>query len=179
MEPLYKIVGPNGECLNGGSGAWSLPDGDKPGEWREVGGPIVPCRNGLHLATAAQLPQWYHTDSESVVYRAETDGPLLDHGDKWVAVKVRLLPRSRPMPDFARARALDDKRRKRAARLLNTTVPATWREYLTRIGDVTLPAAHPGATYQAVLRDAQRAHDAAIARAEAAYLATIRKGIMP
>ena len=76
MEPLYKIVGPNGECLNGGRGQWSLPDGDKPGEWWEVDGPIEACRNGLHLVTAAQLDRWYRYGSESVVYQVETDGEL-------------------------------------------------------------------------------------------------------
>ena len=31
-ETLYKVLGKNGESVNGGLGRWSLPSGGKPGK---------------------------------------------------------------------------------------------------------------------------------------------------
>lgn len=190
---LYKIVGPAGEPLNGGSGAWPLPDGDKPGDWRTVDGPLEACRNGLHLATAEQLPNWLPTGREFVVYRAETDGELIDGGGKWVAAKVRLLPRSRPMPDLAKARALRDRKLVTARRAFERAVKRTavdvsepWQSYLSKVGTAKLPASHPGTPYQDRMAAVRTARDvaagvklAADTKAQAAYAATLRKGVMP
>lgn len=221
MEALYKIVGPNGECLNGGSGTWSLPchhattpGGDgcsrpdhrragegwgAPGDWWDVDGEVVACRNGLHLATRAQVPQWYRTGG--TVYRAETKGELIDHGDKFVARSVRLLPRDKPAPDIeplrmAVRRAADKVRRaadkrdravRRAAKARTVKVPAAWRNYLLAVGSgVTLPAGHPGRPYQDAVNAAERAYRAAVAAAYkpfdaamAAYDAAASEVVMP
>lgn len=189
---LYKIVGPNGECLNGGSGDWPLPIDGKPGEWRTVDGPLEACRNGLHLATDAQVPHWYNAYQGGIVYRVETDGPLLDNGDKWVAGKVRLLPRrDSRAADMVKAAALLERRKRAALRKLNevkatAVVPDAWRSYLSAIQGLKLPAAHPGAHYQADyeadaarLGAAQGVYHAAVTVAQNAYDAAALAGIMP
>jgi hypothetical protein len=55
-KPLFKVLVGGGSC-HGGSMVWSLPTANSdgsfaPGEWHEVAGPIIACRNGLHLTTA-------------------------------------------------------------------------------------------------------------------------------
>ena len=174
---LYKIVGPNGECLNGGHGDWPLPTDTEPGEWRDVDGPLEACRVGLHLADADQLPHWLPSPSRPcIVYRVETRGEVIDAGEKWVAQSVRLLPRGR-VPDFAKAERLRASRRKRAERLRTVAVPDVWRGYLRNVS--TLPAGHPGARYLAVLNAADAAYDAAMRKAETDYTADIARGAMP
>ena len=89
---LYKVTNPDGAPCNGGSGAWSLPtlnaDGTwTPGEWREVDGPLDPCRRGLHLATRKTLLDWIGP----AIWAAEVEGETIDAGDKVVARKVRLV----------------------------------------------------------------------------------------
>jgi hypothetical protein len=88
-ETFYKVIMPDGSPTHGGSGLWPLPSADAPGAWREVTGDIVPCSNGLHVCTADQLAVWADV-SGAVVYRAETAGPPIDAGNKYVARKVRL-----------------------------------------------------------------------------------------
>jgi hypothetical protein len=180
---LYKIVGPNGECLNGGAGDWPLPIGDKPGEWRTVDGPLSACRNGLHLATAEQLPTWLpqgRYTQPCVVYAVETDGPLIDAGEKWIAGKVRLLPRSKPMPDFVKLRAKRDRAALKADKARTVKVPDAWRTYLGAVGSsVKLPAGHPGKPYQDALTAADKAYREAIRAADVAYSRAIAQGVMP
>lgn len=87
---LYKITTPDGCPCHGGSGTWNLPHDGQPGEWREAKGKLVPCENGLHLVRGSQLLRWL-PNQESRLWLAETDGPVIDHGDKFVARKVRLV----------------------------------------------------------------------------------------
>jgi hypothetical protein len=92
---FYKVLDANGCSCNGGSLKWSLPvkneDGTwTPGEWTpEIAGPLVECRNGYHLATIEQLPQWLNDR----IFVAEVDGELVESSDrdKWVARRVRLV----------------------------------------------------------------------------------------
>lgn len=105
LPPLYKIVGPAGEPLNGGSGQWPLPTAIDPGAWWEVSGPVVACRNGLHLTDAEHLETWLPPIGQPfVIYRAEVRGDVVNAGGKWVAECARLLPRRRPMPNLAAIR---------------------------------------------------------------------------
>jgi hypothetical protein len=77
---MYKVLQTDGRAFHGGRGRWT------PGRWRSVRGPLVPCARGLHVVTIAQLPQWLGP----AIWRAETDGELLDAGDTWVARKARI-----------------------------------------------------------------------------------------
>ena len=52
---LYKVTGPKGESVNGGSGVWHRPSGKRPGKWMpEVPNP-VPCESGYHLCRIEDL----------------------------------------------------------------------------------------------------------------------------
>ena len=37
---LFKVLGENAECVNGGIGNWKLPTKNRPGEWMRVEGEI-------------------------------------------------------------------------------------------------------------------------------------------
>jgi hypothetical protein len=86
---LYKVLNNEGGPNNGGSGTWPLPTDDGPGEWIEVTGQLVPCRNGLHLCDGElQLLGWLGPR----IFVAEHDGERIDHeADKIVVRKARLL----------------------------------------------------------------------------------------
>lgn len=82
--PLFKVTGPAGEPIHGGSGLWPLPtqgsDGKWiPGEWRAVEGSVIACRNGLHLTWAEGIGVWLragpsHRHVDRVVWLAEGRG---------------------------------------------------------------------------------------------------------
>lgn len=80
---LYKVLNEDDRSCNGGTGRWT------PGRWRSVRGDLVACKRGLHLTDAAHLPLWLGP----VIWEAETDGDLIDAGDKWVARKARIVRR--------------------------------------------------------------------------------------
>jgi hypothetical protein len=60
----YKVLDKHGCSCHGGEAEWSLPtrnaDGTwTPGEWMpEIEGELKPCRNGYHVVTLEQLPDW-------------------------------------------------------------------------------------------------------------------------
>jgi hypothetical protein len=87
-ERLFKLTTTKGEPVHGGSGKWSLPRGAKPGAWREVTGKVVPCENGLHLLRAQDIGHWFR---EGVLWEVEAGPERIDHGDKIVVRKARLL----------------------------------------------------------------------------------------
>lgn len=190
----YKIVGPAGEPMHGGSGAWPLPIDGQPGAWREVSGPIVPCTNGLHLTTREHLHSWIPRGQTFTIYRAEVDGEVVDAGEKVAARRVRLLPRTvdHPAPDMpaldaAKARAYERAERayKRAMRPA-PSIPDRWRTYLDSIGSAKLPAGHPGAVYaaplaawQAMKTAAEGARYAAQRAAAHAYQEAVDAAMMP
>jgi hypothetical protein len=37
---FYKLTAPDGSPIHGGSGAWGLPRGSRPGRWRREQGPL-------------------------------------------------------------------------------------------------------------------------------------------
>lgn len=79
---LYKITAADGSSVHGGSGQWT------PGEWREVEGDLVPCRNGLHLVEARDLLNWLVQDG--IVWEAEYEGERVDDRRKVVVRKARI-----------------------------------------------------------------------------------------
>lgn len=86
-KKLYKVL-VNGRSCHGGDLAWSLPDGDTPGEWHRVEGDLEMCRRGLHL-TDAPYANWYKWGA--AVYEAEAEGVVEWDGDKCVCRAARLL----------------------------------------------------------------------------------------
>src|SRR5689334_9626072 len=84
---LYKV-------LVGGYGThqpmqWSLPKGDKPGDWHEAEGDLVLCRNGLHLTW--DPAHWWKPGC--AIYEAEADGIAAeDDGEcKLVCRRARIM----------------------------------------------------------------------------------------
>jgi len=88
MIKLYKLTHPDGACVNGGTGVWPLPNGH-PGAWFEASGPLVPCKNGLHLCEATDLIHW----SGPALWEAESDGESIRHENKTVVRRARLVRR--------------------------------------------------------------------------------------
>jgi len=71
---LFKVVGPEGQAVHGGSLNWSLPENDKPGKWHSVKGEIEVCHRGLHL-TPSPIDFWL---PNSRVFEAEYRGDVDD-----------------------------------------------------------------------------------------------------
>jgi hypothetical protein len=67
---LYKVTGPSGEPLHGGTGTWPLPHDGEPGAWREVNGELVMCRRGLHLTS--EPARWWRPGCR--IFPAEAEG---------------------------------------------------------------------------------------------------------
>lgn len=192
LPQLYKLVGPEGECLNGGSGHWPLPTATEPGDWREVTGPLEPCRNGLHLTDADHIGVWSWHDPRAILYRVETDGEVITEPglQKYVARRVRLLPRRKAAPAFDstihdRAEARRDRAYRKAAEIAADAKAALTRPpalaYLDRVG-TKLPPGHPLAGQAAAVAEysaAVRAIDAACYAAQNAARARYDRTITP
>ena len=85
----YKVLDEQGAPFHGGRGQWPLPRGERPGAWLEVQGQIIPCRNGLHLCRKRDLLTWLGP----TIYEAEAGSELIDHSNKVVVSRARLLRR--------------------------------------------------------------------------------------
>lgn len=86
---LYKVL-VDGMSVHGGDLEWSLPKDGKPGEWHEVEGEVVVCKNGLHLTSNPQV--WWKEKAEVYLVEAEgVVGALTD--DKVAAKRARLMRR--------------------------------------------------------------------------------------
>src|SRR3990167_3805913 len=85
---FYKVLRLDGTPYHGGQGRWPLPNG-QPAAWVEVSGDLVPCRHGLHLCAREHLVRWLGP----AIFEAEYDGRMIDHGDKLVVARARLLRR--------------------------------------------------------------------------------------
>lgn len=68
------------------------PDRDNPGGWVDAQQPLEPCRSGLHLCRAADLPFWLHEE----LYIVEAAGPVVEQDTFVLAARARLLRRVRP-----------------------------------------------------------------------------------
>lgn len=95
-KTAYKILD-KGRSYCGGKMTWSLPTGEHPGDWHEVQGDLVRCRNGLHLTTEPKdfAPRKLHKAKTLECYLAEYDGDILPENvfSEIVARRVRLLRR--------------------------------------------------------------------------------------
>lgn len=198
VGPLYKVTGPRGECLNGGSGVWPLPVGDRPGEWWDIAGDLEPCRNGLHLTDAANLAAWLPRGGLAYrVWRVETRGAILDTGKKYAAQSVRLLPPNtaaerryaaagkRYASALARAETAYQRAMRAASRIPEASGAAA--AYVRALGGTPIPKGSPiaAALTPSLARDmaerqaaedrmaAERAAFAAYQKAQAAYLAAL------
>jgi hypothetical protein len=93
MAKYYKVLDRNGRSCHGGDAEWSLPtqndDGTwTPGEWMpEVEGELEPCRNGYHVATLEQLPNWLGER----IFEVEVGDEIVHADDKSVVRTCRLI----------------------------------------------------------------------------------------
>ena len=81
-ERLFKALGKGRVPCHGGDGKWPTK-----GKWREAKGPLVLCKNGLHLCREKDLVSWL--DEE--IWEAEYKGERLDGENKIVVRKARLI----------------------------------------------------------------------------------------
>ena len=89
---LYKITGPKGEPLNGGSGNWSLPVGKKPGKWMTKIDNVKACRAGYHLVEAVGIVEWLpRAPQTGLLWQAEGRGTKDKEGTKTAFAQARLV----------------------------------------------------------------------------------------
>jgi hypothetical protein len=91
---LYKVTGPAGEPIHGGSGWWPLPKVDRlgrvhKGAWLKVHGPITACVTGLHLTEYPDV--WLPQQRAFVVWEAEGRGDTDSASTKVAYREARLL----------------------------------------------------------------------------------------
>ena len=87
-ERYFKIL-VDGKSCHGGDSVWSLPDGDKPGDWMPKLTKLVPCEHGYHIVMAHQIPWWMKNNCQ--IFEVETSGKVINDSDKFVCGKVRLV----------------------------------------------------------------------------------------
>ena len=94
MSALYKVLGSDGNAIHGGSGAWHLPHGKRPGKWMpEVARPTC-CTRGYHLVELPALAEWLAADC--TIWEAEGRGAShTDGSGKTAYAQARLLRRVR------------------------------------------------------------------------------------
>ena len=78
---LYKVLDEHNRSMHGGRGQWT------PGKWRSVRGPLVPCSNGLHLASADELFEWLGPR----IWEVDTAGEVIEADGRYVARKARIV----------------------------------------------------------------------------------------
>jgi hypothetical protein len=94
----YKITNTDGTTRWGFQ--WPLPEGEAPGEWVEVEGPLVPCENGLHLLRRKDICRWLDLYSPPVaLWEAEHEGEVVEDDKKFVTRRARLLRRVGTLDD--------------------------------------------------------------------------------
>ena len=81
----YKVLSDAQASHHGGAGKW------EKGRWRTVKGDIVPCKNGLHYCRRDQLIGWL--GPQIWVFEDGSPGETVDHGDKMVARRGRIVER--------------------------------------------------------------------------------------
>jgi hypothetical protein len=89
---LYKMLRKDGGFTHSISKKkWSLPKGDKPGDWYKVNGSLIPCENGLHLVDKDQLGDWLD-GTDWRVFTVEVKGDeIVKCSDKYVVREARLV----------------------------------------------------------------------------------------
>jgi hypothetical protein len=93
MGKYYKTLDKDGCSCHGGEAEWSLPQRNEdgtwtPGEWMpEIEGELKPCRNGYHVVTLEQLPDWLGER----IFEVEVGKEILPDDDKSVVRTCRLV----------------------------------------------------------------------------------------
>jgi hypothetical protein len=83
MSYAYKVLGPDRTPHHGGSGRWAQRK-----RWMPSIEHIAPCESGYHLcADETQLLFWLGP----TIWIAEYEGAVIDHGDKIVVGRARLI----------------------------------------------------------------------------------------
>ncbi len=98
---LVKFTAYGRMPAQGGKGRWPIP-----GQWQQVRGQLIPCRNGLHVTTIQQSPAWIAEE----LWTVEVRGERIDHrdGDKIIVQRARLVQRVKTWnPTTARLYACD------------------------------------------------------------------------
>ena len=103
MTTYYKVLNEDGSCFHGGEGVWPLPTEDGPGEWVEVEGDLIACRNGLHGCRPKDLFEWFGPS----IFVMEYEGEVVVAGDKVLGRKARLVKRTAWDESTARLFAAD------------------------------------------------------------------------
>jgi hypothetical protein len=95
----YKFLRSDGTSLFTGF-RWPLPEAGEPGSWVEStgGGPVDPCRSGIHACRPADLPPWIG----EILYEVELAGEIVELTSKVVAARGRLLRRIEAWDDRLR-----------------------------------------------------------------------------
>ena len=92
MKKYYKITGPKGEPLHGGSGNWSLPVGKRPGKWMPKVAGVKACKSGYHLVKAAGIVDWLpYAGRIGLLWEAEGRGKKDAEGPKTAFAQARLI----------------------------------------------------------------------------------------
>ena len=127
-DKLYKITGPNGEAINGGSGVWHLPAGTRPGKWMPKVEHVEACKGGYHLVASRHIAAWLPRHG-GILWEAEGRGEQSAAADKVAFAQARLITKIGVLDDvsmrlaaadiaervlsiFERARPGDDRPRK-------------------------------------------------------------------
>jgi len=88
MTDFYKVLGPNGECIHGGTGSWPLPQGNEPGAWMpKIEGELKFCKRGYHVLRFEHLVRWLGP----TIWRVEIAGEVLEDADKCLVRTTRLV----------------------------------------------------------------------------------------
>lgn len=102
LPRYFKIIRINGRSSHQ-QVKWSLPSGDKPGNWMHAHGRLKMCSNGIHAARLCDIEVWMHHDIHRL-YEIELDEAYMIHGSNKVAsCRGRLVRRLR----FDRSWVLD------------------------------------------------------------------------
>ena len=92
-DMLFKVLSADGRSCHGGNLQWPLPTQNPDGTWTPgaavaVEGTLVPCYNGIHLATPRQVVEHWLGER---VWVAQWGTEIVDAGDKYVVRTARLL----------------------------------------------------------------------------------------
>jgi hypothetical protein len=181
---FYKITGPDGEPLHGGSGNWELPVGNKLGKWMPKVENVAACNRGYHLVEAVGIVEWLpQAPKTGLLWEAEGCGAKDKEGTKTAFAQARLIKlvgvldevsmrlaaadmAERVLPIFYKVRPNDD----RPALAIQAT-----RDFACdKIGDAAQAAARDAA--RAAAEDAARYAARASAQAAAWAVAQVAAG---
>jgi hypothetical protein len=86
MPNYYKFLNEDGSAIYG-SGKWSLPKDDQPGNWMPHVEELISCKSGYHLCRTEDLVIWMGPR----LFVAEVRGDVVESDDKIVCHQARLI----------------------------------------------------------------------------------------